>query len=89
MKHKPLLAWIVVTKITDIVKAGKPVKFIRYQKNELWYSTDCGFEFPVPISDTGDAAFLPEDKPMLFMRWMNAHMKTIEKAKLEQEVTIG
>ena len=72
-----------MSKVTDIVKAGKPVKFARYQKNQLWYSTDCGFEFPVPISDTGDAVFLAEDKPMLFMRWINAHIKLIEQAKNE------
>lgn len=78
-----------MVKVVDIVKSGKPIKFVRYQKNELWYVTDCGFEFPVPISDTGDAAFLAEDKPMLFMRWMNAHVKNIERAKLEQEVVIS
>ena len=68
--------------IKGMVSQGKKVTFVRYQNNELWYSTECGFEFPVPISDTGSAAFLPSDKAMLFMRWINKHAKMLDAAKL-------
>ncbi len=63
---------------------NKQVKFVRYQNKELWYSTECGFEFPVPISDTGEAAFMNQDKAMLFMRWIRKHIEHIDNAKLEQ-----
>ena len=33
--------------------AGKKVHFVCYKQKELWYETEDGFEFPVPISDTG------------------------------------
>lgn len=56
--------------VKDMVKDGKRVRFTRYSKRELWYATEDGFEFPVPISDTGDASFMAEDKAMLFMRWI-------------------
>ncbi len=70
--------------IKDMVSPGKMVHFNFYRKGELWYVTDCGFEFPVPISDTGDAEFNSADKAMLFMRWIRKHLATIEAAKKEQ-----
>lgn len=73
-----------MSNIKDIVSNGKKVKFIRYQNNELWYITECGFEFPVPISDTGEANFQSEDKAILFMRWIKKHLTHIESAKKEQ-----
>lgn len=72
--------------IKEMVSNGKKVTFVRYQQKELWYITEDGFEFPVPISDTGDAAFLDSDKAILFMRWISKHIKNIEQARLEQGV---
>ena len=69
-----------------MVSQGKRVQFVRYQQQELWYKTECGFEFPVPISDTSDAAFAAEDKAILFMRWMKKHVDTINTAKTEHMV---
>jgi len=63
--------------------AGKKVHFVCYKQKELWYATEDGFEFPVPISDTGDGEFLPEDKAMFFMRWIRKHLEEIEAAKQE------
>lgn len=31
--------------IKDLVGAGKTVRFQHYQSGELWYVTDCGFQF--------------------------------------------
>lgn len=69
--------------IKEMVNNNKRVAFVRYQNSELWYSTECGFEFPVPISDTGEAAFLNSDKALLFMRWIRKHIDVIQKAKEE------
>ena len=70
--------------IKEMVASGKTVTFVRYQHNNLWYSTECGFEFPVPLDDTGDAAFLANDKAIMFMRWINKHIKMLQTAKLER-----
>ena len=72
--------------IKEMVKPGKSVYFDHYQNKELWYITDCGFEFPVPIDDTGAATFARQDKAMLFMRWIRKHLANIETAKVEQGV---
>ncbi len=73
-------------KVSDHVGEGKMVHFLHYQEGELWYKTDSGFQFPVPISDTGNAIFLKEDRSVYFMRWVRKHIKTIEDAKAEQSV---
>ena len=69
----------VMNSLKDMVSGGKVVKFEYYRKGELWYSTECGFMFPVPIDDTGDGTFAKQDKAMLFMRYIRKHMEAIEK----------
>jgi hypothetical protein len=70
--------------IKDMVK-NKNVRFSFYREKQLFYRTEDGFEFPVPIDDVGNATFLAEDKAILFMRWIRKHIDTIEKARIEQE----
>jgi hypothetical protein len=79
----------MTNKITDMVSNGKLVTFTRYKMGELWYITECGFEFPVPVSDTGDATFLNQDKAMLFMRYIRKHLVAIEQARATQEILNG
>lgn len=69
--------------LKDMVSGGKKVNFLHYRQNELWYTTECGFEFPVPIEDCGDGVFLAEDKAMLFMRYIRKHIDMLNKAKQE------
>ena len=70
--------------IKERVSAGKMVRFVRYQDSELWYVTDDGFEFPVPISDTGTGVFAAEDKAILFMRWIRQQMSLLKEAREKQ-----
>lgn len=62
-----------------MVSNGKKVNFVSYKQKELWYKTECGFLFPVPIEDTGDGEFLPEDKAIFFMRWIRKYIAECEK----------
>jgi len=71
--------------LKEMVKDNKKVRFIFYRENELWYETETGFKFPVPISDTQGATFLVEDKATIFMTWIRAYMKEIEDAKNEEK----
>lgn len=59
------------------------VTFIYFRKNELWYITECGFTFPVPTEEVGDATFNATDKSSMFMRYIRMHMKSIEKGMAE------
>jgi len=47
--------------IKDMVKGNKKVRFTFYRDRQLFYQTECGFEFPVPIDRQCDLP-LPQTK---------------------------
>jgi len=59
--------------LKELVK-GKRVRFQYYRDGALWYETDDGFEFPVPIADTGTGIFKAEDGAIQYMRWIRKHL---------------
>lgn len=69
--------------LKEMVSGNKVVNFEFYRKGELWYTTECGFIFPVPVDDTGEAAFKKQDKAMMFMRWISKQIKAVEKESVE------
>lgn len=71
--------------VKEMVKDKKKIKFVLYRKGELWYITECGFQFPVPISDTGDASFKAEDDALYYMRWISKYRKELTKSMEETE----
>ena len=66
--------------VKECVAPPQQVHFVRYKANELWYRCDNGLEFPVPVSDIGDATFLATDKAMLFMRYIRKQIEALEIA---------
>ena len=68
--------------IKEMVK-DKVVCFKYYRDGELFYETECGFVFPVPVSDTGHATFLAEDKALLFMRYIRTQLAMVAQARGE------
>lgn len=70
--------------LKEMVNNGQKVRFLYYRDRELWYSTACGFEFPVPVDDTGTGIFLHEDKAILFIRWIRRHRQVIEEGRSQQ-----
>ncbi len=69
--------------LKELVK-DKVVRFKYYRDGELWYETEDGFDFPVPISDTGTGIFQAEDKAILFMRWIRKYMAERESWEKER-----
>ncbi len=53
--------------------AGR-VKFHFFRRGNLYYRCANGFVFPVPVTDTGDGVFSPEDKGVFFMRWIRKEL---------------
>ena len=70
--------------ITEMVRNNQKVAFRFYRDGQLWYATECGFEFPVPIAEAGTATFFAEDRAMLFMRYIRKHMELLNKS-MEQK----
>lgn len=63
--------------IKDLIK-DKQVEFQFYRAGNLYYSTTDGFEFPVPIEDTGEATFPRSEKAIFFMRYIRKHLENIK-----------
>jgi hypothetical protein len=81
----------ILDKLKEFVAGNNLVYFVRYFDGNLWYKVwDHDFEFPVPISDIGNATFLASDRAMLFMRYMRKHLEMIwdEKKRLESKPVI-
>jgi hypothetical protein len=70
--------------IKEMVENNQKVRFRFYRDGQLWYATECNFEFPVPISDAGTATFLAEDKAILFMRYIRKHIDFLRKSMDQQ-----
>lgn len=69
--------------IKEMVSGNQRVQFSFYQDGKLWYKAANGFEFPVPVDDTGNGCFLAEDKALFFMRWMRKHLAYLQAAMAE------
>lgn len=67
--------------VKDMVKDNKQVTFVHYREGELWYRTEDGFEFPVPVADVGGATMLASDKALLFMRYIRKHVDMLNQAR--------
>ena len=68
-------------KMIDIVK-DQQVHFDYYRDGELWYKTDNGFIFPVPVNDKreiGNATFQRDDKAIMFMRYIRKYKEELDK----------
>ena len=75
--------------LKEMVSDNQSVFFVRYREDELFYRTACGFEFPVPIAETGGAEFLAQDKALLFMRYIRKVIERIEHARALQSAALA
>ncbi len=66
--------------IKEMVENHQKVVFRFYRDGQLWYATECGFEFPVPISEAGTATFFAEDRAILFMRYIRRYIDFLKKS---------
>ena len=64
--------------LKEMIVNNQKVRFCFYRDGQLWYETECGFRFPVPIEDVGTATFFAEDRAILFMRYLRKHIATVE-----------
>jgi hypothetical protein len=63
--------------LKEMVSGNKKVKFKFYRAGNLYYETECGFVFNVPVEDVGEATFMNEDKALLFMRYIRKSMEVL------------
>ena len=68
--------------LKEMIINNQKVRFCFYRDGNLWYETECGFRFPVPIAEAGTATFEAEDRAMLFMRYIRKQLATVEEARV-------
>ena len=67
--------------LKEMVVNNQKVRFTFYRDGLLWYETECGFRFPVPLAEAGTATFLAEDRALLFMRYIRRQLATLDEAR--------
>lgn len=70
--------------IKDIVK-NQNARFVFYRDECLFYETDNGYQFPVPVEEAGSANFNAEERAILLMRYIRKHLARTEAARDKQE----
>jgi hypothetical protein len=68
--------------LKEMIVNNQKVHFSFYRDGNLWYETECGFRFPVPIAEAGTATFAAEDRAILFMRYIRKQLGTVEESRL-------
>jgi hypothetical protein len=80
------------TEFTKLIK-DTLAEFVCYRDGDLWYKIvraetgkpntikELGFEFPVPISDTGTGIFPAQIKTISLMRWARKHYEKIQNGE--------
>ena len=68
------------------VDNGQKVKFSFYRSGVLYYETEKGLIFEVPISDCNDACFKNEDKAMVYMRWIRKQLEVLKSELATEKV---
>lgn len=64
--------------VKDLVKDSKRARFLCFRDGALWYETQDGFEFPIPVEDCKGAVFPREEKAIRFMRWIRKHLDLLD-----------
>lgn len=52
-------------------------RFVYFRDSALWYRTETGLLFPVPLSDIGTTTFEAEHKGIYLMRWIRKHLELL------------
>jgi hypothetical protein len=53
------------------------VRFLQYYDGNLWYETEAGFRFPVPVAEVGTMTCLAEDRVENFAEWIHRHQQVM------------
>ena len=71
--------------LEKVLQNNEAVSFMFFLSGKLWYRTENGFKFPVPIKGSGQSIFLNEDRANRFYPYIKAHAEKLGKAKIESD----
>lgn len=70
--------------LKSMVTDGKTARFSFCRDSALYYETECGFVFEIPVADTKGASFNVEERAIRLMRWIRKQIAFNEKARSAQ-----
>ena len=74
--------------VKDHVKDNQRVHFEFFRMGTLYYKTELGLLFEVPINDIGTATMLNEDKALLYMRWIRKQIEANKQGMKDSGIEI-
>lgn len=69
--------------LTNLLK--EHAEFLFCRDGNLYYETDSGFKFTVPINELGNGTALRTDKAIVFMKWIKPQFEVAEAERLKVE----
>lgn len=63
--------------LKDLIKDGKTAKFKQFRLNTLYYETQEGFVFAIPIHELGESTLLAEERCASLMKWIKRALEDI------------
>lgn len=52
--------------------------FLYWRDNAMWYQTETGLVFQIPVADLDTAQVLAVEKSMVLMRWIRKHLENYD-----------
>jgi len=68
--------------VKDHVSGGQKAFLKFYRGGILYYQTEKGLMFEIPISDCGDACFNAEERAITLMRWIRKQIDAIKQGEV-------
>jgi len=70
--------------LDKILNDNENVNFMFFMSGKLWYRTESGFKFPVPIKGSKQSVFLSEDRANRFYPYIKAHVEKLNKTETDK-----
>ncbi len=70
--------------VDKILNDNESVSFMFFMSGKLWYRTESGFKFPVPIRGSKQSVFLNEDRANRFYPYIKAHVEKLNKSETDK-----
>lgn len=63
--------------LKDLIRDGKTAKFKQYRLGNLYYETQEGFVFAIPLQELGESTLLAEERCASLMKWIKRALEEI------------
>lgn len=80
---------MTIPTIDEISDKVGMVTFVRMTEGKMFYVTEDGLEFPVPIGELGKMTIWNSEPHFIFARHIHKHLKDIESGQAIRNMHVG